>query len=107
MPAYQSIPEFALSEKYHLKAVCCEKCAGRASDQSTEQECRNSPRNGIRWQTKPRKCRMTLRGMTVGWSERRANPNHLLFQELTNYDQRLRNSEGNAGSSPFRVGIYR
>jgi hypothetical protein len=38
MPAYQSVAEFDLSEKYHLKAACCEKCAGRASDQSTEQE---------------------------------------------------------------------
>ena len=38
MPAYQSVPEFALSEKYHLKAVGCEKCAEHASDQITEQE---------------------------------------------------------------------
>jgi hypothetical protein len=38
MPAYQSVPEFALSEKYHLKAVGCEKCAEHASDQTTEQE---------------------------------------------------------------------
>jgi hypothetical protein len=27
-----------LSEKYHLKAVGCEKCAEHASDQTTEQE---------------------------------------------------------------------
>jgi hypothetical protein len=38
MPAYQSIPEFDLSEKYHLKAVRCERCAKNASDQTTEQE---------------------------------------------------------------------
>jgi hypothetical protein len=38
MPAYQSVPEFALSEKFHLKAVGCEKCAKRASDRTTEQE---------------------------------------------------------------------
>jgi hypothetical protein len=38
MPAYQSIPEFDLSEKYHLKAVRCERCAKTASDQTTEQE---------------------------------------------------------------------
>ena len=38
MPAFQSVPELELSEKYHLKAVGCEKCAGHASDQSTEQE---------------------------------------------------------------------
>ena len=38
MPAYQSVPEFDISEKYHLKAIGCEKCAERASDQSTEQE---------------------------------------------------------------------
>jgi hypothetical protein len=37
MPAFQSVPEFDLSEKYHLKAVGCEKCAVYASDQSTEQ----------------------------------------------------------------------
>jgi hypothetical protein len=37
MPAFQSVPEFDLSEKYHLKAVGCEKCAVHASDQSTEQ----------------------------------------------------------------------
>jgi hypothetical protein len=33
-----SVPEFALSEKYHQKAVGCEKCAEHASDQTTEQE---------------------------------------------------------------------
>ena len=38
MPAFQSVPEFALSEKYHLKAVGCEKCAEQASDQTTEHE---------------------------------------------------------------------
>ena len=38
MPAYQSVPEFDLSEKYHLKAVGCEKCAEHASDQTTEHE---------------------------------------------------------------------
>jgi hypothetical protein len=40
MPAYQSLPEFDLSEKYHLKAVGCEKCAEHASDRTTEQEWR-------------------------------------------------------------------
>ena len=38
MRAFQSVPEFALSEKYHLKAVGCEKCAECASDQTTEHE---------------------------------------------------------------------
>ena len=38
MPAFQSVPEFALSEKYRLKVVGCEKCAEHASDQTTEQE---------------------------------------------------------------------
>jgi hypothetical protein len=38
MPAYQSVPEFDLSQKYHLKGIGCEKCAARASDQTTEQE---------------------------------------------------------------------
>jgi hypothetical protein len=38
MPAHQSAPEFALSEKYHLNAIGCERCAERASDQTTEQE---------------------------------------------------------------------
>jgi hypothetical protein len=39
MPAYQSVPEVDLSEKYHLKAVGCEKCAEHAFDQTTEREC--------------------------------------------------------------------
>jgi hypothetical protein len=38
MPAYQSVPEFDLSRKYHLKAVGCEQCAEHASDPTTEQE---------------------------------------------------------------------
>ena len=38
MPAYQSVPEFNLSETYHLKAVACERCAKNASDQTTGQE---------------------------------------------------------------------
>ena len=38
MPAYQSVPEFDLSQKYHLKGIGCEKCATRASDHTTEQE---------------------------------------------------------------------
>jgi hypothetical protein len=38
MPVFQSVPEFALSEKYHLKAVGCEKCAEHASDRTTEHE---------------------------------------------------------------------
>ena len=38
MPAFQSVPEFELSEKYHRKAVGCEKCAEHASDQTTEHE---------------------------------------------------------------------
>jgi hypothetical protein len=40
MPAYQSIPKFALSAKYHLKAVGCEQLAEHATDQATEQEWR-------------------------------------------------------------------
>jgi len=40
MPAYQSVPEFDLSEKYHLKAVGCEQQAEHATDQTTEQEWR-------------------------------------------------------------------
>jgi hypothetical protein len=38
MPAFLSVAESTLSEKYHLKAVGCEKCAEHASDQTTEQE---------------------------------------------------------------------
>jgi hypothetical protein len=37
MPAFQSVPEFDLSEKHQLKAVACEKCAEHASDRTTEQ----------------------------------------------------------------------
>jgi hypothetical protein len=40
MPAYQSVPAINLPEKYHLKALSCEKCAKNASDQITEQEWR-------------------------------------------------------------------
>jgi hypothetical protein len=40
MPAYQSIREFDLSAKYHLKAVGCEQQAEHATDQATEQEWR-------------------------------------------------------------------
>jgi hypothetical protein len=38
MPAFQSAAEFDLSQKYHLKAIGCEKCAEHASDQAIEQE---------------------------------------------------------------------
>jgi hypothetical protein len=38
MPAFQSVSEFDLSEKYHRMAVGCEKSAARASDQTTERE---------------------------------------------------------------------
>lgn len=40
MPAFQSITEFDLSAKYHLKAVGCEQQAEHATDQTTEQEWR-------------------------------------------------------------------
>jgi hypothetical protein len=40
MPAYQSVPEFELSEKYHQKAVGCEQDAQHATDRTTEQEWR-------------------------------------------------------------------
>jgi hypothetical protein len=40
MPAYQSVPEFVLSEKYHQKAVGCEQHAQHATDRATEQEWR-------------------------------------------------------------------
>jgi hypothetical protein len=40
MPAYQSISEFGLSAKYHLKAVGCEQQAEHATDHATEQEWR-------------------------------------------------------------------
>jgi hypothetical protein len=40
MPAYLSIPEFDLSERYHLKAVGCEQQAEHATDKTTEQEWR-------------------------------------------------------------------
>jgi hypothetical protein len=48
MPAYQSIAEFELSEKYHLKAVACERCAKNAWQ-----------RSGIRWRIKPLSSRAT------------------------------------------------
>ena len=38
MPVFQSVPDFGLSRKYHLKAVGCDKCAEQASDIATEQQ---------------------------------------------------------------------
>jgi hypothetical protein len=40
MPVYQSIPEFDLSARYHLKTVGCEQQAEQATDRATEQEWR-------------------------------------------------------------------
>ncbi len=40
MPAFQSVLDSALSRKYYLKAVGCEKCAEYASDLTTEQQWR-------------------------------------------------------------------
>ena len=40
MPAYQSVPEFDLTEKYHQKAVGCEQHAQHATDQTAGQEWR-------------------------------------------------------------------
>jgi hypothetical protein len=40
MPAYQSISEFDIPAKYHLKAAGCEQQAEHATDQATEQEWR-------------------------------------------------------------------
>jgi hypothetical protein len=40
MPAFQSIREFDLSAKYHLKAAGCEQQAEKACDQTAEQKWR-------------------------------------------------------------------
>jgi hypothetical protein len=40
MPAYQSAPDFSLTEQYHMKAVGCEQRAERANDRTTEREWR-------------------------------------------------------------------
>jgi hypothetical protein len=37
MPAFQSIAEFGLSAKYHLKAMGCEQQAEHATDRATKQ----------------------------------------------------------------------
>jgi hypothetical protein len=37
MPAFQSVAEFGLSAKYHLKAIGCEQQAEHATDHATEQ----------------------------------------------------------------------
>jgi hypothetical protein len=47
MPAFQSIPEFDLSAKYHLKAVGCEQQAEHATDPTTEQVWRQSVRSVV------------------------------------------------------------
>jgi hypothetical protein len=40
MPAYQSLIEFDLSQRYHLKAAGCEHQAEQATDHATEREWR-------------------------------------------------------------------
>jgi hypothetical protein len=40
MPAYQSAPDFSLTEKYHMKAVDCEQQPEHANDRTTEREWR-------------------------------------------------------------------
>ena len=80
MPAYQSVPEFALSEKYHLRAVCCEKCAGRASDQSTEQEWQELATQWHSMADQAAKMSDDASWDDRGWSERRANPKYLYFR---------------------------
>jgi hypothetical protein len=40
MPAYQSAPDFSLTEKFHMKAVGCEQQAEYASDRTAEREWR-------------------------------------------------------------------
>jgi hypothetical protein len=40
MPAYQSAPDFSLTEKYHMKAAGCEQQAEHANDRTTEREWR-------------------------------------------------------------------
>lgn len=80
MPAYQSIPEFALPEKYHLKAVCCEKCAGRASDQSTEQEWQELATQWHSMADQAAKMSDDASWDDCDWNKRQANPNYLYFR---------------------------
>jgi hypothetical protein len=40
MPAYRSVSDFSLTEKYHMRAAGCEQQAEHATDRSTEQQWR-------------------------------------------------------------------
>jgi hypothetical protein len=61
MPAYQSVPEFNLSEKYHLKAVGCERCAKSDPIKPPNRNGNNWLRSGIRWRIKP----LNSRALTI------------------------------------------
>ena len=80
MPAYQSLPEFDLSEKYHLKAVGCEKCAEHASDLTTEQQWHELAMQWHSMADQAAKMSDDASWDDRGWSERRANPNYLYFR---------------------------
>jgi hypothetical protein len=56
MPAYQSVPELDLSEKYHLKAVGCENAPNTLPIKPPNRNGKSSQRNGIRWRIKPPRC---------------------------------------------------
>jgi hypothetical protein len=59
MPAYQSIPEFDLSEKYHLKAVGVRDAPKTHPIKPPSRNGNNWQRSGIRWRIKPLNSRTT------------------------------------------------
>ena len=59
MPAFLSVPEAALSEKYHLKAVVARNVLNTHPIKPPNRNGKNSQRNGIRWRIKPPRCYAT------------------------------------------------
>jgi hypothetical protein len=60
MPAYQSVPDFSLTEKYHMKQL---GVSSRPNTPTTDPPNRNggsSRRSGIRWRIKPPSCQTKL-----------------------------------------------
>jgi hypothetical protein len=56
MPAYQSLPEFDLFEKYHLKRLGARNAPNMHPIKPPNRNGENSQRNGIRWRIKPPRC---------------------------------------------------
>jgi hypothetical protein len=84
MPAFQSvIPEFDLSETYHLKAVGCEKCAKHASDRTTEREWQQL---AAQWYSMADQAGRMPGDASRNGFDQAASDKFDSFQELSNFD---------------------